>query len=348
MQLYPFISLVSALPKKPSIKLRKPIAIVFFLLTQAINASASRYAEVDSFVIKVSFPASTITQYDSLIDIFSQHFTEQEERVRAVYFWVTENISYDGQGLFDGNMIGDRIGALKYKRCVCAGYADLLDYAFRRMGLETKYLTGKVRMLDGRAQWNPDAWRMGHAWNAVKVNNDWKLIDATWASGYLQGRRFEKKRDDVWFFMPPAILILSHFPDKVDFQLLDKPITEGEFYQQAYFLWEFSSSGIYAISHPGLVISGEPGETEEIWVQSDKPISHIIISNQEDEVIKMLPVIKRDGKYYFKYLVGSIKKGSYFIGFMYIDENRKCIWRTNHVLGYFFSFSDAGATNLHD
>ncbi|MBL7747780.1 MAG: hypothetical protein JNM19_10160 [Chitinophagaceae bacterium] len=328
------------LSKLQPIPFKRIIPVLVYVLGLTLSANASRYDKVDSFVVKVSFPASTVTEYDSLVAIFNKQFSNEEEKVRAVYFWVTENISYDAKGLFSGNMIFEKVGALKNKRCVCAGYADLLDHAFKKMGLESKYLTGSARLLDGLAQWNPDAWQAGHAWNAVKVHGEWKLIDATWASGYLWGDRFEKKRKDVWFFTPPDIFLLSHFPGNPMFQLTDRVITEAEFYEQPFYLWEFETSGINSISHRRLEITGEPGDEVLLSFGSAKEISHLIISDRDDKVVKTLPVFKKEGKYYCRYLVGSIKRGSYYFGFMYMDENKKCIWRSDHVLGYFLTVSD--------
>ena len=299
------------------------------------SSRAFSYSQVDSFVKKVSFPLSTVIEYDSLVQIFDKQFVAEDEKVRAVYFWVTENISYDGKGLYHGGAIYDKVGALRLKRCVCAGYADLLDHAFKKMNLEARYLTGSARLLDQFSQWNADSWKAGHAWNAVKVNNEWKLIDATWASGYLMGEQFFRERKDVWFFMSPALFLLSHLPDNSFFQLVSNRITEKEFYKQAFFLNDFEQTGIYSISHYGLVIGGEPGDKVMLWFASTKKMSHLNIGDRDGNVVKTLPLEEKEGKYYCRFMVGSVRKGSYFIGFMSMDERRRIEWEAEHVIGYF-------------
>lgn len=51
-------------------------------------------------------------------------------RLRALWIWVTHNISYDVHGLFDPNELknskADASNVLTYRKAVCSGYANLL------------------------------------------------------------------------------------------------------------------------------------------------------------------------------------------------------------------------------
>jgi hypothetical protein len=80
-----------------------------------------------------------------------------------------------------------------------------------------------------------------HAWNAVQIDGEWKLIDITWASGtikmkkqhldkmmdkvfkvpYKQKLKFKRKRNDDYFFAPPEKFILTHLPSAPAWQLLE-------------------------------------------------------------------------------------------------------------------------------
>lgn len=58
-------------------------------------------------------------------------------------------------------------GVLIYKKAVCSGYAKAFKALADEAGLESVYVTGVVE-------------GYGHAWNKVKVNGVWRLIDVTW------------------------------------------------------------------------------------------------------------------------------------------------------------------------
>lgn len=51
-----------------------------------------------------------------------------------------------------------------------------------------------------------------HAWNAVKFDGNYYLVDATWGSGSSKDGKYEKKLDNFYFFTDPDIFIESHFP----------------------------------------------------------------------------------------------------------------------------------------
>lgn len=56
---------------------------------------------------------------------------------------------------------------LKEGKGVCQGYALLALKMLQNLGVETKYVVGKVNT-------------GGHAWNLVKVNGEWYHLDTTW------------------------------------------------------------------------------------------------------------------------------------------------------------------------
>lgn len=97
--------------------------------------------------------------------------------------------------------------------------------------------------------------RYASAWNAVKIGDEWKLVDTYWmVDGELrtgnemsesQFKRFLEKRmrktpslstvtqskriDDTFFFTRPRTFIRTHFPDDDQWQLLPSPKSWGSF-----------------------------------------------------------------------------------------------------------------------
>ena len=69
-----------------------------------------------------------------------------------------------------------------------------------------------------------------HAWNAVKINGAWYLLDSTWGAGYTdEQNNFVFDFDDEYFLMPPEQFIYTHFPEDAKWQLLSTPISNNEF-----------------------------------------------------------------------------------------------------------------------
>jgi hypothetical protein len=118
---------------------------------------------------------------------------------------------------------------LKRKKGVCQDYAHLFNRMCRIAGIESEFVTGFGRF-------SPDnigrQHRIGnHAWNAVKIDGDWKLIDLTWTDG------MDDKKKDIgigFWLTDPALFILSHFPDEEKWQLLNEPLTKKEFSNLPY------------------------------------------------------------------------------------------------------------------
>lgn len=324
---------------------RISLLVSFILVSLSSFAGNGKYAAVDSFVKRISMPVNDLSDYDSLISIIDGHFSKQEEKVRAVYFWVTENIAYDGEGLYKGNMIFEKTGALKEKKCVCAGYADLLDHAFKKMGLASEYLVGKARLLDGKFQWDPKSWLNGHAWNAVMIDDEWKLIDATWASGYLSGSAFYKQRDDLWFLTGPQIFILSHYPDKPQYQLLAVRLTLKEFYDQPYCLWDFAKTGIIDFWPRKLILNTTPGKPIRIIFRSAKEINRVTIKDEWGSILQLSRVEKEGDDHIFYIYTKSSAYGQLYLGFAYVDEKQRYVWKADHVLAYFLSFTTIQTAN---
>ncbi len=72
----------------------------------------------------------------------------------------------------------------------------------------------------------------GHAWNAVRLDSEWYLLDATWGSGSVDDEFvFEKDFRETYFLIPPEQLRYSHFPDQTRWQLSPKPLTKAQFNQ---------------------------------------------------------------------------------------------------------------------
>ena len=112
------------------------------------------------------------------------------DKVRQINEYVTSHLEYDyDQKSFDlhdpssqvtfEKMLGashSTAGAFASGKAVCDGYAGMFQALATKAGLESRLVLGRA---DGQR----------HAWNVVKIDGTWKLVDATWndadADAYL-------------------------------------------------------------------------------------------------------------------------------------------------------------------
>ena len=79
----------------------------------------------------------------------------------------------------------------------------------------------------GRSEYGGKA--ESHAWNAVMLDGEWKLLDCTWGAGFVNGNDFHRSYSDFYFCADPKEFLTSHFPDDEKWQLVDRPISRADF-----------------------------------------------------------------------------------------------------------------------
>ncbi len=157
--------------------------------------------------------------------------TNEASKARAIYDWLTANITYDTvewrnivSGANDYIHPHDPASVLERGNTVCIGYAWLFDDLCASAGLESTYLIGDVRGYRG----TPDdelVSSVRHAWSAVREDGEWKLLDATWGArqeGENEGDY--KARSDYYFDTPPNQFVFDHLPEDAEWQLLENPV----------------------------------------------------------------------------------------------------------------------------
>lgn len=131
----------------------------------------------------------------------------ESEKAYALFSWISANITYDNSTKWQrryGNSGADQSpeGVLASGRGVCEGIANLFTDVAVRMGLESAVVTGRAS----------GARQERHAWNSVKIDGEWGLVDISRHT----------------FRASPQEFLARHFPDDPRWQLLDKPLTYEE------------------------------------------------------------------------------------------------------------------------
>ena len=85
------------------------------------------------------------------------------DKALAVYTWIIQHTEYQ-INLHNSSKID---GIILDKRGQCAGYAQAVQYILNKLGISAGYITGVAR-------------NEPHAWNIVKLDNEYYHMDATW------------------------------------------------------------------------------------------------------------------------------------------------------------------------
>jgi hypothetical protein len=170
-----------------------------------------------------SVPDEALASPATLGRFLAQDTRDDEEKARRIYRWIAGNIDYDAAG-FRSGALGDNSAAtvLRRRQAVCAGYSQLYKAMGDAAGLEVVVVAGKARGVSGPLS--------PHAWNAVKLHGQWWLLDATWGAGYLSpGGNYQRANTDFYFMTEPEKFVTEHLPDDSKWQLLPRPVEEGEY-----------------------------------------------------------------------------------------------------------------------
>jgi hypothetical protein len=183
------------------------------LLTNCLHSYCQQYdfAKIDSFAISIG-KADSLT-IPELTQLLTVRFKDPVLKTRAIYTWIAHNIAYDCPAYHvEAKRRSDPKDVFKYRKGVCAGYANL----FQEM---CSYANVQCIVIDGYGRGGSRApaektGEINHAWNAVRINGEWKLVDVTWGSGYTDDkvRKFTQYFSDTYFFPDPHKFLLNHYP----------------------------------------------------------------------------------------------------------------------------------------
>ncbi len=189
--------------------------------------SHTRLSEIDYHALNT--PASVEGSAKDLAAYLTAPAMDDFEKSRAIFTWITAKISYDSK-VFFSKRYGDQSAgnALKTRMAVCEGYANLFQSLGRAAGLEVVVIGGWAKGYGYDIdELNGDP---NHAWNAVKLNDAWYLLDSTWGAGHLNvEKQFERKFSPYYWLTPPNQMIVDHLPEESRWQLLPASVTKTRF-----------------------------------------------------------------------------------------------------------------------
>ncbi|MFN8609114.1 MAG: transglutaminase domain-containing protein [Vulcanimicrobiota bacterium] len=249
--------------------------------------ATKRYAAVDQYAL--STPAEKEKDVDTLGAYLSAPWSSDEEKIRAIYRWVTDRISYDAKAFYSGELPDPSAPVtLRRRTAVCGGYAVLVDELGKAAGL-------KIEEVDGYASGAgaDPARKENHAWNAVKLPGGWRLLDATWGAGDLgDDQQFHKRFKEFFFLTPPDRMLVTHFPSEPKWQLSLPPITREEFLRRPKRRPEYFQLGLQVSQLVG-ELTADPRATLDFQAPKGLYLDAELLSDKQRQ-IKGATMVDRD------------------------------------------------------
>lgn len=242
------------------------LAVACMLTTVGAWAQdGGKYLEIDEKVRTTYIKGRDVV---AITDELTYDYEDQEELVRAIFVWITDNIEYSikTQEEQKANRRDRRIRAdnaedslqmaidlkeadlalcLRRRGGVEADYAYLFVKMCEVVGIPAGEITGYLRESERRIGREPR--RPDHVWNWAEINGQKYLFDLTMASGRVERNEnrqyvFIKEFNDLYFMTPPAVMALNHYPEDSAYFLMETDMTLEEFADQPFMLSGFKDS----------------------------------------------------------------------------------------------------------
>lgn len=269
---------------------------------------------------QIIFGQTDWTKYEAIVNVQSKDpqelsslitkpYDSPREKSEAIYYWVTHNIKYDLRELKKlkkkdnskpmrltseevqlryQKMISETI---KQKKGVCQDYAILFKELCNNAGIECEKVGGWMK---NNAQKTSDLGER-HAWNVIKIDNEWEVVDPTSGSGYRNRKgKFEFAFNPHYFFMDKEIFKMSRFPREEEWQLTENKVDKKVFKKFPFLGNGFMELNGKNISQKESKIYIKRGTSVDITFESDAPISKLVVANHKKG--KVFPYeVQREG-----------------------------------------------------
>jgi hypothetical protein len=292
--------------------MKRTFCIAFFILFLA-NSVTSQTESIKALVEKTN--ELNLDMWD-LTEYAEMNIKDKNELAKFFYYWIGSNIQYDNE-FFEKILAGtlangefakkqEEYNVYVNRKGVCAGYANLFKWFMNEIDIEAVVISGHIR--DFRNHYveleSDDNFR--HAWNAIKLNGKWILVDTTW------GTSKDQETSEYYFDIKPEFSIITHYPEESKWQLLKEPLTLEEFNKSQFVKPTWFMIGFTEV--PKLMADKE----FYYFTFEDLPNNKWSVSlkmstdNLNFEPISDIEVIEQDGRTYFRLGKARVPKTAYF------------------------------------
>ena len=190
--------------------------LTFLVLFIPFLSFSQKHKSIYEFALQI--PDSISENPKNLAIYIRTKYPSDENFVRALYVWTTNNIVYNKE-LVDSISHFDLVKyALTTKSGKCKHYSAIITSLSNMVGIEAYSVLGYVR-INGEEITDKD-----HAWNIIKINGEYYLFDPTWDVA-------NASTEYLYFMKDAKFFIKTHMPYDPMMQLLDYPIAHKAFFK---------------------------------------------------------------------------------------------------------------------
>jgi hypothetical protein len=225
---------------KEQINMYKGILLIlaFLCCTQGYSLLAQDFERIDAVILL--YP-KTVDSPEELSKFITRDFTTEEEKVRAIYSWIIENVAYDPEAykMFNYNFKNYRERnqkeektrkkiiefTLKSGLAVCEGYAMTFEKLLEIQGIPNYLVRGdtKTHFKDiGRS------FDTNHMWNVALIDEQPFLFDLTWGAGKFTDK-FIKEPSYFYYKTDPGLFFKTHYPDMLEDAFVGEMVSREDF-----------------------------------------------------------------------------------------------------------------------
>lgn len=212
--------------------------LILFLIFLNATSFAQDYDRVNAII--TMYP-ETFDNPEKLSKFITRDFASEEDKVRAIYTWIIQNIAYDPEEYkkFDytftnyreRNEKDEKLRAKIIERtlqkgvAVCEGYAMLFEKLCELQGIKNYLVRGDIK---ASFQDIGRPFKRVHMWNVATIDGKPYLFDPTWGAGKYNGK-FIKEPTYFYYKTPPELFIKTHYPDMAEDTFLDTILSREQF-----------------------------------------------------------------------------------------------------------------------
>ncbi|MGD1895192.1 MAG: transglutaminase domain-containing protein, partial [Cyclobacteriaceae bacterium] len=194
--------------------MKKIIALLIFGWVQFtysnLLAVSTDYSKIDQHARQA--PAKLKNNLPKLTSYLIKPAKNDSERVRSFYVWISENIAYDVQLFRNYNPSRYKQSSpaevLQRGKAVCQSYAELFQEMCRLANISSHVVPGYSKGFN----YTPKSkfTNADHAWNVVKLDGKWHLVDVAWGSGGLDNKMKNSKLfNEEYFLTSPEDFVVN-------------------------------------------------------------------------------------------------------------------------------------------
>ena len=212
------------------------------------------FSQIDRLAKQLNYSGTSVTE---LANLLAQNAQTESEKARIIYAWITQHITYDVAAFLDA-VNNDNYPdvtvetVLRDRTTICSGYSNLYYALAEAMNLESVIVIGYAKGATPASEKFQD---INHAWNSVRIDGAWYLLDAAWGAGSVRDNEFVPDYKPYYFATAPEEFINNHYPQDKGWQLLNNTYTRAEFDGLPSISSRFYNLGLKLVSHKNYQIS---------------------------------------------------------------------------------------------